>query len=350
MAIAPCGRVSQGGLPSEAVRIAILNWSEPARWRDRQLSARRHPGAGSTRPRHRLLARARRAARRRSVRAACRGALRGRSNRSGWIARSPVCSEWRPQVLFSHGLLDPEVEARTLQIAPAVFLAHAYYGTCISGAKMFKSPTNMPCSRTFGWPCLANYYPRRCGGWSPITMVREFRRQSARLELLSQYKAIVTLSSHMQREYARHGLGATWVRGAVEPGVSSATDVPDRRPHDEYRLLFVGRMDHLKGGDYLLDALPRVASALDRTLNVTFVGDGPARASWQAAAATTGDTRAEASHRVSGLARQVRGRCAPRGRRSARRAQPLARAIRARRPRGRAPSASCRGVRRRRHP
>ncbi len=125
-------------------------------------------------------------------------------------------SDWRPQVIFSHGLLDPEVEARTLQIAPAVFLAHAYYGTCISGAKMFKSPTNMPCTRTFGWPCLAHYYPRRCGGWSPITMVREFRRQSARFELLSRYKAIVTLSSHMQREYARHGLGATWSGAQVE--------------------------------------------------------------------------------------------------------------------------------------
>ena len=86
---------------------------------------------------------------------------------------------WRPHVLVSHGLIDPAVEARTLEISPAVFLAHAYYGTCISGAKMFKSPTNMPCSRTFGWPCLAHYYPRRCGGWSPITMVREFRRQAA---------------------------------------------------------------------------------------------------------------------------------------------------------------------------
>jgi glycosyltransferase involved in cell wall biosynthesis len=193
--------------------------------------------------------------------------------------------EWRPQVIFSHGLLDPEIEARTLQIAPAVLLAHAYYGTCISGTKMFKNPTNMPCSRTFGLPCLANYYPRRCGGWSPITMVREFRRQSARFELLSQYQAIVTLSSHMQREYARHGLAATWVKGAVEPGGSASTEVRDRSQHNECRLLFVGRMDRVKGGDYLLDALPRVVSVLNRALNVTFAGDGPARASWQAAAA-----------------------------------------------------------------
>jgi hypothetical protein len=138
--------------------------------------------------------------------------------------------EWPPDLLFSHGLLDPEIEARTLHIAPAVFLAHAYYGTCISGAKMFKSPTNTPCSRTFGWPCLVNYYPRRCGGWSPITMVRDFRHQGQRLELLSRYKAIVTLSSHSgsTRVMVSEPPGS----GRSERGVSSATDSP-RRGHDD---------------------------------------------------------------------------------------------------------------------
>jgi glycosyltransferase involved in cell wall biosynthesis len=43
-------------------------------------------------------------------------------------------------------------------------------------------------------------------------------------------------------------------------------------------------MDSLKGGRYFLDALPFVAGALGRKLDVTFVGDGPARAAWQAAA------------------------------------------------------------------
>lgn len=37
-------------------------------------------------------------------------------------------------------------------------------------------------------------------------MVREYRRQSERLELLFRYRAIVTLSSHMQEEYVRNGL------------------------------------------------------------------------------------------------------------------------------------------------
>ena len=194
---------------------------------------------------------------------------------------------WQPDVLFAHGLSDPDLEARSLQIAPAVFVAHAYYGTCISGAKAFKFPTTKPCDRRFGWPCVANFYPRRCGGWSPITMARDFRRQSDRLALLSSYRAIVTLSTHMQQEYERHGLHPTLMRGAIEAGpVSDIAPAPtgDR----EWRLLFVGRMDNLKGGIFLIDALPLAARELKRTLSLTFAGDGPARASWSTRAAALG--------------------------------------------------------------
>ena len=194
---------------------------------------------------------------------------------------------WRPDVLFAHGLSDPDLEARTLEIAPGVLVAHAYYGTCISGAKTFKCPTTKPCDRRFGWPCVANFYPRRCGGWSPITMSREFRRQSDRLALLPSYRAIVTLSTHMHQEYERHGLRATLIRGAIEAGpVSDIAPAPtgDR----EWRLLFVGRMDNLKGGSFLIDALPLAARELKRTLSLTFAGDGPARALWSTRAAALG--------------------------------------------------------------
>ena len=46
------------------------------------------------------------------------------------------------------------------------------------------------------------------------------------------------------------------------------------------RLLFLGRMDALKGGLILLDSLPIVAAALDRPIELTFGGDGPCRDSW----------------------------------------------------------------------
>jgi glycosyltransferase involved in cell wall biosynthesis len=203
---------------------------------------------------------------------------------SGVAQALEALSAWRPDVLVSHGLASPEVEARALQIAPAVFHAHAYYGTCISGAKMFRLPANMPCSRRFGWPCLVNYYPRRCGGVNPVTMVREFRRQAARLDLLPRFKAIVVYSAHLRDEFARHGFDATCVGPPAEPVPGSAAAAGHRNIHDRCRLLFVGRMDRLKGGDYLIDALPHVAAVLNRSIHVTFAGDGPLHSSWQAAA------------------------------------------------------------------
>jgi len=188
-------------------------------------------------------------------------------------------------VLVSHGLTDPAVEAGILEVAPAIFHAHTYHGTCISGAKTFKSPTIVPCSRTFGWPCLVNYYPRRCGGWSPITMAVQFRRQAQRLQLLSRYRALVTYSLRLQQEFALHGIEATAVAPPLESGIFPADSPRHRNPHDEWRLLFVGRMDDLKGGRYLLEALPKVARTLERRVDLTFAGDGPARVSWEAAAA-----------------------------------------------------------------
>ena len=209
-------------------------------------------------------------------------------------------SGWRPDLLYAHGLLDPHVERRTLDIAPAVFFAHNYYGTCISGAKTFKNPVIEPCDRRFGWQCLAQFYPRRCGGWSPVTMMRLYRQQRDRLELLSRYRAIVTHSEHMQNEYINHGLTASRVfnvkygsdlegRGETR-GVAARAGADigdDSRP---WRLLFVGRMERLKGGLELLDSLPHVVDTLGRRVDITLAGDGPERAAWErAASALRGD-------------------------------------------------------------
>jgi glycosyltransferase involved in cell wall biosynthesis len=192
--------------------------------------------------------------------------------------------------LYAHGLLDPSVERRTLEIAPAVFFAHNYYGTCISGAKTFKNPVITPCDRQFGWRCLAHYYPRRCGGLNPVTMVRLFRQQRARLELLPKYAAIVTHSTHMQQEYVNHGLNASRVfnvkYGSDPRSADHAMNGHDRiTENQQWNLLFVGRMDELKGGRELLLALPDVVRRLGRPVCVTFAGDGPQRAEWEQVAA-----------------------------------------------------------------
>ena len=114
--------------------------------------------------------------------------------------------DWQPSAIYTHKLMDPRLEAETLTIAPSIFFAHDYYGTCISGAKTFKFPVVQPCDRRFGWQCLMHYFPHRCGGWSPITMLQLYHLQSNRLKLLHRYDAIVTHSEHMLAELIKHGL------------------------------------------------------------------------------------------------------------------------------------------------
>ena len=64
--------------------------------------------------------------------------------------------------------------------------------------------------------------------------------------------------------------------------------VCDARPASEpWRVLFVGRMDRLKGGQELLSArcaLARPAAGCDR-ISLSFAGDGPQRMSWERLAA-----------------------------------------------------------------
>jgi glycosyltransferase involved in cell wall biosynthesis len=194
--------------------------------------------------------------------------------------------KWRPDLLYAHGLLEPAAERQALDVAPAVFFAHDYYGTCISGSKTMTNPVVRPCDRKFGWQCVAEYYPRRCGGLSPVTMLRQFHRQHDRLQLLSRYAAIVTHSGHMRREYLRHGFAPTRVfnvkYGPYSPSMGQCAGI--EKGHSGCRLLFAGRMDRLKGGGELLHALPDVARRLQRSIQVTFAGDGPMRRSWEAEA------------------------------------------------------------------
>lgn len=215
-----------------------------------------------------------------------------------------MLSDWRPDLIYAHGLAEPELESQLLEIAPAVFFAHGYYGTCISGAKSFKTPTAKPCDRTFSRACLLHYYPHRCGGLSPITMLREYQRQAKRRELLSSYRAIVTLSTHMRDEYINHGFnpervhclsyrssqpsnnaGSNGGNGAHRPSSAElsehVTGVASVEETTSWRLLFLGRMDFLKGGELLIDALPQVCEASTRPVQVTFAGDGPERKAWE---------------------------------------------------------------------
>src|SRR5467141_483710 len=95
-------------------------------------------------------------------------------------------------------------------------------------------------------------------------MAKLFCEQTRRLETLRQYDAIVTHSSHMRDEYIKHGIPEHRIHhfayevskneGHLES--EETVQIVNRVDSNAFKLLFVGRMDRLKGGEVLLESLP----------------------------------------------------------------------------------------------
>jgi glycosyltransferase involved in cell wall biosynthesis len=194
---------------------------------------------------------------------------------------------WSPDLIFAHGLEDAALERAVLDSAPAVAVEHTYHGTCISSAKTMTWPAVEPCEREFGPACMALYFPRRCGGSNPLTMASLYRAQSARLTTLRNAAAIVTLSHHMASEMTRNGVRADRVHVVppfVSPVAHSSCVASRVADHTRCRLLYLGRLERLKGVEGLLKALGPVATRLKRPVHLTIAGDGSERVSLEALA------------------------------------------------------------------
>lgn len=197
---------------------------------------------------------------------------------------------WQPELIHVHGLLSTPLEAAVRALAPAVLSVHNYYGTCISGTKTWQRPVVRPCQQRFGAQCLWRYFPHRCGGLNPVTMLKQYRLQSQRLALQSGYEAVVVATEAMRAELLRQGLAAERLHcipyfinaagsGSVPPlKPDGATWPASPATPAHWQLLFSGRMERIKGGHVLLEALPLIIAALDRPVRATFDGDGSERA------------------------------------------------------------------------
>ena len=191
--------------------------------------------------------------------------------------------DYAPDVLVTHGLDDPGLEAVLAAIRPSVFFAHAYHGTCISGAKAHSFPAVRPCTRTLGPGCLLRYHVRRCGGLNPVTMVREYHRQVGRLQAVRQHDRVFAISAYIAREYTRHGVPPDRIEVLPPP-------VPDVTHHrvevaDPEHIVYLGRLERLKGPAVAVASVAAAAVMMQRPLRLTIAGDGSYAAEVQAAAA-----------------------------------------------------------------
>ena len=210
---------------------------------------------------------------------------------SGTDAALRFARDWKPDVVYSQGLESADLQSALLDQYPTVFYAHNYVGTCISGEKCHASPTPRPCDRRFGPACLALYYPRRCGGLNPATMWRMFERSTKYNAQLQKYSAILVASTHMRREYERHGVPSGRIQLSPLPNFSEPSRIqPTARTGLGGNLLFLGRLTKLKGCRQLLQAVPIAEKTLGRPLSLTIAGDGPQRKSLESFAQRHGLT------------------------------------------------------------
>jgi glycosyltransferase involved in cell wall biosynthesis len=192
-------------------------------------------------------------------------------------------AQWRPEVVFVHGISAPHRERELMTLGPAVCFAHSYYGTCISGSKMHRTPEERCCTRRFGPACLLHYYPRRCGGWNPLTLFNQYEVQRWRLGLLCDYSRIVVASQHMALEYARHGL-QNKTRVVSLPIEAQTIRTPRRMPSDTIRLLYLGRLEETKGAHIAIDSAATVAASTGRPTELQMSGEGSCDATLRARA------------------------------------------------------------------
>jgi glycosyltransferase involved in cell wall biosynthesis len=183
---------------------------------------------------------------------------------------------WVPDLCYAHDLEDPEHELAVLDLYPTVLFAHGYIGTCISGTKRFSFPTETPCSRPFGKSCLALYYPRRCGGLNPLTMLGLYSQQRRRNQLLHHYRAIMVASRHMHEEFRRHGVAPERLHLLPLFPTNHLPEAEPPQPREMTgRILMVGRFTNLKGGMLLVRAVAEARRLLERPVTLVLAGAGP---------------------------------------------------------------------------
>jgi glycosyltransferase involved in cell wall biosynthesis len=202
--------------------------------------------------------------------------------RDGLEATLAAVARWQPQICYSNNMSDLGVDRRLLAIAPVVKFMHGYFGTCVSGLKMFGLPVARPCHRKFGAACVALYLPRRCGGLNVLKIPGQYRWAREQHALIDQYSALVVASAHMKDEYVNNGADARNVHVNPYGLFVGRTPLP-REPGADIppSVVFLGRMTRLKGGGLLVRAVAEASARLGTPIHLTMVGDGPERGAWE---------------------------------------------------------------------
>lgn len=191
---------------------------------------------------------------------------------------------WKPDLVFLHGMASPDDEATLSEAYPTVFFAHGHSSTCISGTRTHLFPTPRPCHKQFGAGCLFHYFPRRCGGLNPLTMIDLYRQARQRVKRLPEYRAVIVASRSMAEEYRHNGVPEDRLHIVpLYPAPQNSDPIPLDRAQTS-RVLYVSRLYTEKGARLIVRAMAMASEKLSRLLTLVVAGDGPERSVMEAQA------------------------------------------------------------------
>lgn len=197
----------------------------------------------------------------------------------GTAAALAAALDWEPDVFFAHSVVDPHLEAALLKRLPSAIFVHDYQRTCPTGTMSHARPAISVCRRAAGPACLLMHYPRRCGGLSPLTMIRRYRAQQESAALLKQYSAVIVASQWMRSNVAANGVAVAGIAVLAPPGGAGACAPPPSWRTPSGQILFIGRLLPVKGCAVLIDALAILREQDSFPLALTVAGRGPEESS-----------------------------------------------------------------------
>ena len=156
---------------------------------------------------------------------------------------------------------------------PVVYTLHNHSPYCPSGSKYF-SMRGTACDRaisTLG--CTWGHLVDGCGSRRPEKIIQNFKNSYRELETLKKLRIpVIANSDYVRGQLIRHGLPPeqTVTLHCAIPIPKTSSEPLTFETHQNFRLLFAGRIVPEKGLDWLLKALTQV----DRRVHLDIAGEG----------------------------------------------------------------------------
>jgi glycosyltransferase involved in cell wall biosynthesis len=176
-----------------------------------------------------------------------------------------------PDAVFLHdrGSWPQAREAST--IAPTYAWVHDYAFVCPATIAWFRRDQDV-CDLPLGIHCVVNAYTKGCNARRPHHNIQNYRAVSGVLESLDHFSGVLVASQFVKARLVVGGIRPDMIH-IVPYFVPRVAEVADARRDDGRSVLFVGRLNELKGVDLLLEAM----RLLPDNCTLTIAGDGYSR-------------------------------------------------------------------------